>query len=92
MKTLLAVIVVTILAAMSGKAQAIPIAATVTISQPMVIVGYEKVTKRHWTWHGRAKKISFIPIYAAAPVPEPSTWIMLFVGLGLILYRARSKI
>ena len=94
MKTLLAVIVVTLLAAFTGKAHAIQIAHTIAMVTPHpTIIGYQRVTTgKHWTWGGRQRKWVTVPIYAATPVPEAKTYAMLLAGLGLIVWRARCRL
>ena len=75
-------------------AHAIPVAAQVTLSQPVpTIIGYQRVsTGKHWTLHGRTRKWITVPIYAtSAPVPEPSTYAMLLAGLGLVAWRVQRR-
>lgn len=50
-------------------------------------------TKRHWSWHGKARK--YVPVFKLAevsPVPEPSTYIMMLSGLALITFKVRQRI
>ena len=55
------------------------------------LVGYHQVlTGRHWTWHGRARKYSYTPLYAVSAVPESSTYGMLLAGLGMVGWRVRA--
>ena len=97
MKTLLAVIVVTLLAVITGKAEAIPIAHTVASTQ-QTIVGYTYVTKTYNGWgggklgiFGKKKKTLAIPVYAVSAVPESSTYGMLLAGLGLVALRVKRR-
>lgn len=92
MKTLLAAL----LLAMSTQAIAIPIYATIPQGASTVasgsIIGYQKVQiGRHWSWHGKARKYSLIPLYSTTPVPEASTYALMLAGLGMVAYRVRRK-
>lgn len=86
MKTLLALI----LLGLSQTADAVPIyyetpAGATTIPHGTVI-GLQRVTVgRYWTWHGKARKYDYVPLYStAAPVPEPKTYLMILAGLGIV--------
>jgi len=88
----------------STPAAAIPVHASMTIQRSVSlfapderkIIGYRTETKRHWSWHGRARKTIMVPVYEAeaaiSPVPEPQTYAMLLAGLAVVaLLRARKK-
>ena len=88
MKTVLALI----LLGLSQTADAVPIfyeqppETTHVYTPGATLVGYERITTgRYWTWHGKARKYGYTPLYStAAPIPEPKTYIMLLAGLGIV--------
>lgn len=97
MKLLIALALLTI----STSANAVPVAAEITLSNGRTIVGYEEVTttKKYNGWGGgklgifgskKKQTTEWIPIYAA-PVPEPSAYLMLLAGVGLITWRVNAR-
>lgn len=71
----------------------IPAGAT-TIANGNAIIGLRKVEiGRYWTWHGKARKYDYQPLYSttASPVPEPNTITMLLAGIGMIVWRIRYR-
>lgn len=100
------IIALLMLASMADKANAIPIFGTVhhhaivslikqTSTQPQLkIIGYQSVTKRYWSWHGKARKTTLVPIYGyaqASSVPEPDQWGMLLSGLLMVGFAVKRK-
>lgn len=88
--------VIALLLAASTHANAIPIYATIPHGASTVangaVIGYQKVqTGRHWSWHGRARKYSMIPLYSTTPVPEASTYGLMLAGLGLVAWRVQRR-
>lgn len=89
-------LIVAIVLILSSGIAAVPIAAEVTL-QPkqqyrQVVTGYEyKEIGRYWTWHGKARKYGMVPVYSMVAVPEPSTYAMVLIGLGLIAWKVKSK-
>lgn len=57
-----------------------------------VLVGYEVTKSRYWGWKsggffGKKSKYTYTPIFAAQLVPEPTTYALLLVGIGLIAWK-----
>lgn len=93
MKTLIAAL----LMALSTQASAITIygsvpAGATTINNGNAVIGLRKVEiGRYWTWHGKARKYDYQPLYSTTPVPEAGTYAMLLAGLGLVAWRVKWR-
>lgn len=98
MKVALAVLLLTL----SQAAAAIPVFAVIPAgastlrTEGTVLIGHQKVeTGRYWTWHGKARKYSYVPLYGVAPAaaaaPEASTYAMMLVGMGLVAWRVQRR-
>lgn len=91
MKTLLALLIL----GLSQNADAIAIyrdapQGTTTVANGSAVVGLQRIEiGRYWTWHGKARKYDYVPLYAVSAVPEASTYGMLLAGLGLVAWRVR---
>ena len=89
-------LIIALLLAASTHASAIPIYTTIPSGVSTVangsVVGYQRVqTGRYWSWHGKARKYSLIPLYSAAPVPEASTYGLMLAGIGVVAWRVQRR-
>lgn len=63
----------------------VPINATVVQEEGSTLVGYQRIqTGRYWTWHGKARKYTYVPVYTVSAVPEPVHYALFAVGLGFV--------